>query len=138
MVRSSDFVGYPDRPHFPDRPIAPTEIPGLMADLVRRMAELWLEAFTSARSAAPASTIADRDSDYTVTELGKRLQMSKSTIYKHWRAGAWPNAYMIGKRKGLRIPKRDVDTWKASSAHGTPTWGIRPAAKVRSIKATSL
>jgi hypothetical protein len=51
--------------------------------------------------------------------------MSESTIYKHWRAGAWPNAYMISKRKGLRIPRRDVDAWKAAKLPGGPAWGPR-------------
>jgi predicted DNA-binding transcriptional regulator AlpA len=138
MTELADLLSYLDRPATPDRPIAPTEVPDLMANLARLMAELWLETLTSSAAAPPAPASADRESDYTVKELGKQLQMSESTIYKHWRAGAWPNAYMISKRKGLRIPKRDVEVWKMSKIPDTPTWGAKARPNIRPIRAASL
>jgi|RhiMetdeSRZDD1v2_1073273.scaffolds.fasta_scaffold328909_3 predicted DNA-binding transcriptional regulator AlpA len=107
-------------------PELPTEFPDLVATLARRLAEAWLRTFTSLAVVPPSLTPLDQDGDYTAKELGKQLQMSESTIYKHWRAGAWPSAYMISKRKGLRIPRRDVEAWKAAKLPGRPAWTAKP------------
>jgi predicted DNA-binding transcriptional regulator AlpA len=115
----------------------PTEFPDLVASLARRLAEVWLQAFTSLAASSQASTPRPGDGDYTAKELGKQLQMSESTIYKHWRAGAWPNAYMISKRKGLRIPRRDVEAWKAAKLPGRLAWEPRPKpSSGRAVKAS--
>jgi predicted DNA-binding transcriptional regulator AlpA len=127
MTKLADADGHPHGSTFPDHPLVGTEIPELMANLARRMAEVWLQALATPTTAPSTPAGADRDSDYTAKELGKELQMSESTIYKHWRGGAWPNAYMISRRKGLRIPRRDVESWKTSKMPAKPAWGSTSA-----------
>lgn len=39
----------------------------------------------------------------------KRLGCSKSMFYKLVDAGAFPNAYRLGRCKGVRVPLADVD-----------------------------
>lgn len=85
MTKRAEAAGYPDSAALPDHPVPPTEIPDLMANLARLMAELWLQTLSSFTAAPPASDGADQESDYTAKELSKQLQMSESTIYKHWR-----------------------------------------------------
>ena len=137
MTRPADAVGHSDRPTVPGQLQVPTEFPDLVANLARRMAEVWLQAFTSLAPAAPNHSPLDQDGDYTAKELGKHLQMSETTIYKHWRAGAWPNAYMISKGKGLRIPRRDVETWKAAKTPAKPVWNTKERPDARPIRTAS-
>ena len=122
----------------PEPTVVPSDFPDLIAPLARRMAEIWIQACTPSPSSPQAQQRPDDPSgDLTAKELGKQIQMSQSTIYKHWRAGAWPNAYMISKRKGLRIPRRDVDAWKASKMPAKPAWGADARPTLRSIRRAS-
>lgn len=135
MRQLLDPVSHSDRAPVPGEPQLTMEFPDLVANLARRMAEVWLQALTSLAPAAP--TPVEQHGDYTAKELGKQLQMSESTIYKHWRAGAWPNAYMISKQKGLRIPRRDVEAWKAAKTPAKPVWNAKGKSNARPIRTAS-
>jgi excisionase family DNA binding protein len=58
----------------------------------------------------------DTHDHYTAEGLAQSLSLPKSTVYKLYRTGAWPNAYKMGKTKGLRIPRADVVAWQAKRA----------------------
>lgn len=137
MTRLADAVNHSAGSAVPSQGQLSPEFPELVADLARRMAQVWLQAFTEAAPAAPNHSFLEQNGDYTAKELGKQLQMSAATIYKHWRAGAWPNAYMISKRKGLRIPRRDVEVWKAAKTPARPMWNAKLKPTARPIRTTS-
>ena len=50
--------------------------------------------------------------DYTAEGLATHLKLTKGTVYSLYRAGVWPNAYKVGRTKGLRIPRADVEAWR--------------------------
>lgn len=137
MTKLADADRYPNSSTLLDHPVVPAEIPELMATLARRMAEVWLQTVVPPTAAPSTPARADRGSDYTAKELGAELQMSASTIYKHWRGGAWPNAYMISRRKGLRIPLRDVESWKTSKMSAKPAWDTSAKPNVRRLRKAS-
>ena len=85
-----------------------TALPGLIGELEQAKAKAW------ARLAQPASLSAPPTEDYTAEGLATHLKLTKGTVYRLYRAGAWPNAYKVGRTKGLRIPRADVEAWRAA------------------------
>ena len=85
-----------------------TALPGLIGELEQAKAKAW------ARLAQPASLSAPSTEDYTAEGLAAHLKLTKGTVYRLYRAGVWPNAYKVGRTKGLRIPRADVEAWRAA------------------------
>jgi excisionase family DNA binding protein len=83
-------------------------LPGLIGELEQAKARAW------ARLAQPASLSASPTEDYTAEGLATHLKLTKGTVYRLYRAGVWPNAYKVGRTKGLRIPRADVEAWRAA------------------------
>jgi excisionase family DNA binding protein len=63
---------------------------------------------------SPAPLAAPLAEDYTAGGLATYLKLTKGTVYRLYRAGVWPNAYKIGRTKGLRVPSADVEAWRAA------------------------
>jgi excisionase family DNA binding protein len=89
----------------------PAELPALIGKLEEAKARAW------ARLAQPASQSAslaeDYTADYTAEGLADYLSLTKGTVYRLYRAGVWPHAYKVGRTKGLRVPRADVEVWRA-------------------------
>jgi excisionase family DNA binding protein len=84
------------------------DLPTLIGELEQAKARAW------ARLAQPASLSAPPTEDYTAEGLATHLKLTKGTVYRLYRAGVWPNAYKVGRTKGLRIPRADVEAWRAA------------------------
>jgi len=88
----------------------PLTLPSLLGELEQAKARAW------ARLAQPVSPASAPPEDYTAEGLAAHLKLSKGTVYRLYRGGAWPNAHKIGLTKGLRIPRADVEAWRAGKA----------------------
>jgi excisionase family DNA binding protein len=84
------------------------DLPALLGELEQAKAKAW------ARLVQPASLSAPPTEDYTAEGLATHLKLTKGTVYRLYRAGVWPNAYKVGRTKGLRIPRADVEAWRAA------------------------
>jgi excisionase family DNA binding protein len=87
--------------------LAPAELPALLGELEHVRAKAW------ARLAQPVSSPPPLAEDYTAEGLATHLKLTRGTVYRLYRAGVWPNAYKVGRTKGLRIPRADVEAWRA-------------------------
>lgn len=83
-------------------------LPGLIGELEQAKARAW------ARLAQPSSLSAPPTEDHTADGLANHLKLTKGTVYRLYRAGVWPNAYKVGRTKGVRIPRADVEAWRAA------------------------
>src|SRR5262245_8226272 len=97
---------------WPDRlaQFAMSDLPALIGQLEQA------KAMGLARLYQPATPAARLAEDYTAKGLAAHLRLHIGMIYRLYRAGAWPNAYKIGRTKGLRIPNADVEAWRAGKA----------------------
>jgi excisionase family DNA binding protein len=96
-------------PDWPERieQASPAELPAWIGQLEQAQAAMW------ARLHWPAPRPTDNHTaDYTAEGLAAQLSLTKATVYRLYRAGVWPNSYKIGGKKGLRIPRADVEAWR--------------------------
>ena len=78
---------------------------------------MWTRLYQPSIPVAPAAP--PTQEPYTAEGLAKYMSLPKATVYKLYRSGVWPNAYKMGKTKGLRIPRADVLAWQAKCARGS-------------------
>ena len=87
----------------------PAELPAMIGELEQAKARAWARLHQPA-----ASSSTSLPEDYTAEGLATHLRLTKGTVYRLYRAGVWPNAYKVGRTKGLRIPRGDVEAWRAA------------------------
>ncbi len=90
------------------------ELPWFVGKLEEFRARAWARLTQPTPLEPPPSP--DTPAYYTAESLAHYMSLPKSTVYKLYRTGAWPNAYKLGRTKGLRIPRADVVAWQAKRA----------------------
>ena len=91
---------------------SPSELPSIIGELETARAKAWAR-INQPMAPSPAGT-EDYTADYTAEGLADHLSLTRGTVYRLYRAGVWPNSYKIGGKKGLRIPRADVEAWRVA------------------------
>jgi excisionase family DNA binding protein len=93
---------------------SPAELPALIGKLEEARARAWARLNQPLARAPVGEHSVDHTADYTAEGLADHLNLTKGTVYRLYRAGTWPNAYKVGRTKGLRIPRADVEAWRVA------------------------
>lgn len=105
-----------------------SDLPAIIGQLAEAQATAWARLYRPRlhQSAPPIEDTAH----YTADGLATHLNLSKGTVYRLFRAGVWPHAYKVGRTKGLRVPRADVEAWRAGKVE-RPRFEVIAARRAR-------